>query len=464
MGTRLGDATERALFRLLPTLASQEADPAQAVSRSSESPDESSEKERLKHRRKKAESRVTELEAENHKLKSQARERTKKRAGVEKELERATRERDERQKQIEELQNEQVAAREKARGKEAELRESAADARTSKNLNDQLRNDLEETQERLDQAERERGKFTRDLALARTKIESLGAALKAMPRDEDAIAVFLEEEEERIDQDLNILQGGDRQRAEGRHAKHKKLKTAFRDAYPKYVPPRPRSAGDRSTLTFTALGGGAEVGRSAYLVEIGSSRVLVDCGIAVGRTDIADMVPHLDGLGPLDAVVLTHAHTDHIGWLPALVRQQSQALPIYCSEDTATITPIMLEDTRRNYERMLAKQQLIASHDPQASQITEQYTQEDVYDVETRLRALRFPDPPMDIPGTALRLVVSLPTHSRHHQCSARGRRASRGDFWRHLVGAPGRLIQATPPMDLSGVDLLILESTYGDP
>jgi Cft2 family RNA processing exonuclease len=146
------------------------------------------------------------------------------------------------------------------------------------------------------------------------------------------------------------------------------------------------------------------------------------------------------------------------------VKQQSQALPIYCSEDTATITPIMLEDTRRNYERMLAKQQLIASHDPQASQITEQYTQEDVYDVETRLRALRFPDPPMDIPGTALRLRLFPAGHILGAASvlleGGERRVVISGDISSERQATLGA---ATPPTDLSGVDLLVLESTYGD-
>lgn len=457
----LSGPEQRALFRLLPILLPPERDqsPPPLPAPVREPP---TEKKRHKRRREAAEARVDNLAREVQELKERARTRAAELATTKRDLQRATDELGAERRTVAELQGEHDTALERVRTIETQLRDASAVAQRSQQANAQLRRGLDEIQESLVRAERERGRLTRELAMARTRVESLEAALNAIPRGRDAVAAFLDEEERRIDQDLMILQGGDHQRAERQHARRERLETAFREAYPEYVPPRPASIGPPRALRFTALGGGAEVGRSAYLIEIGSSRVLFDCGIAVGRNDIAEMVPNLDGLGELDAVILTHAHTDHIGWLPALVRRQEPTVPIFCSEDTADITPIMLDDSRGHYERMLARQQLIASHNPHASQPIEQYTRDDLYDVETRLHALRF-DEPLDIPGTALRLSLFPAGHilgAASVVLEGGGRRiVVSGDISSEHQATVG---PASPPYDLSDVDLLILESTYG--
>ena len=205
------------------------------------------------------------------------------------------------------------------------------------------------------------------------------------------------------------------------------------------------------------------MGRSAYLVRIGASRVLVDCGVAVGRTELSEMVPDLQSIGRLDAVVLTHAHVDHIGWLPALVRKQESTLPIYCSEDTAKIVPIMLEDTRDHYERFLADRQRIAEHDPTAERIDEEYTRDDLLDVETRFRSVRFSEP-VPIPHTDVQVTIFPAGHilgASSVLLAGRNRKVLlSGDISTDpqlTVGA------ASPPSTLDELDLLALESTYGD-
>jgi predicted metal-dependent RNase len=456
----LAEPEQRRLFRLLPIFLPPDHDrPQPPPHPPREGP---SEKERHKRRREAAEARVIELEGEIRDLKEKARRRAVELASTKTDLGRATAERDSERGVAAALGAAQQDLLERVRGLETELRENRTAAQRSQQEAARLRQELDQIRESLDRAERERGHLTRELALSRTEVESLRAALKAVPRGKDAIAAFLAEEEERIDQDLTILQGGDRAHAELEHARREKLEAAFREAYPEYVPPRPTSVGPPRTLQFTALGGGTEVGRSAYLIEVGPSKVLVDCGIAVGRREIAEMVPNLDGLGSLDAIVLTHAHTDHIGWLPALVRTQDPTVPIYCSEDTADITPIMLDDSRGHYERMLARGQLIAAHNPEASPPIEQYTRDDLYDVETRLHALRY-DEPLDIPGTALRLTLFPAGHilgAASVLLEGGGRRIMvSGDISSEHQATVG---PASPPRDLSDVDLLVLESTYG--
>ncbi len=84
----------------------------------------------------------------------------------------------------------------------------------------------------------------------------------------------------------------------------------------------------RPTLSFRALGGAGEVGGSSHLLDFGKTRVLVDAGIKPdGRGPAA---PDFSGLDGLDAAVITHAHLDHCGALPLLVRDRPD-VPIYCT-------------------------------------------------------------------------------------------------------------------------------------
>ena len=80
------------------------------------------------------------------------------------------------------------------------------------------------------------------------------------------------------------------------------------------------------------LGGAREVGRSALLVQTRESQVLIDCGINPGSTRPFDSFPRFDisqfDLDSLDAVVISHAHLDHCGFLPFLYKYGYDG-PIY---------------------------------------------------------------------------------------------------------------------------------------
>jgi Cft2 family RNA processing exonuclease len=101
-----------------------------------------------------------------------------------------------------------------------------------------------------------------------------------------------------------------------------------------YARPRP-------TLSFRALGGAGEVGGSSHLLDFGTTRVLVDAGIKPdGRGPAA---PNFGRLGGLDAAVVTHAHLDHCGALPLLVRDRPE-VPIYCTPPSAKLIVSALND------------------------------------------------------------------------------------------------------------------------
>jgi Cft2 family RNA processing exonuclease len=101
-----------------------------------------------------------------------------------------------------------------------------------------------------------------------------------------------------------------------------------------YARPRP-------TLSFRALGGAGEVGGSSHLLDFGATRVLVDAGIKPdGRGPVAPNFGKLEGL---DAAVITHAHLDHCGALPLLVRDRPE-VPIYCTPPSAKLIVSALND------------------------------------------------------------------------------------------------------------------------
>lgn len=103
--------------------------------------------------------------------------------------------------------------------------------------------------------------------------------------------------------------------------------------------------------SVTFWGAAQSVTGSMHLVEIDSQRLLLDCGLVRGRRDEADRYKKSFPFNPadLDAVILSHAHTDHCGNLPNLVRQGFRG-PIYCTPATRDLTAIMLADSARIHE------------------------------------------------------------------------------------------------------------------
>src|SRR5438876_686392 len=103
--------------------------------------------------------------------------------------------------------------------------------------------------------------------------------------------------------------------------------------------------------TVTFWGAARTVTGSMHLVEAGSRRVLLDCGLERGpRAEVRPREEFPFDPQSIDAVILTHAHTDHCGLLPALVRQGFDG-PIYCTPATRDLTAVMLADSARIREQ-----------------------------------------------------------------------------------------------------------------
>lgn len=99
-------------------------------------------------------------------------------------------------------------------------------------------------------------------------------------------------------------------------------------------------------MNIIFLGGGNEIGASSAIVEIGSARVLIDCGIRMsGDHRLPDLAAIQQAhAGQLDAVLLTHAHMDHSGALPVL-HQHFPAAPIFATAPTRGLVEVLLRDS-----------------------------------------------------------------------------------------------------------------------
>lgn len=98
-------------------------------------------------------------------------------------------------------------------------------------------------------------------------------------------------------------------------------------------------------MNIHCLGGANEVGASSTLVEIDGRRILVDAGIRMGPGEDSKW-PDFRTLDRPDALLLTHAHSDHTGALPLLAKQNKLPEKVYCTPATQEIAWILFDDAQ----------------------------------------------------------------------------------------------------------------------
>ncbi|NIR86465.1 beta-CASP ribonuclease aCPSF1 [Candidatus Bathyarchaeota archaeon] len=143
------------------------------------------------------------------------------------------------------------------------------------------------------------------------------------------------------------------------HTESKERERILRTVGEKIFRPMVYDVGD---IRITALGGFQEVGRSAILVQTRESQVLLDCGINPGSTKPLEAFPRLDvpqfNLDSLDAVIISHSHLDHCGFLPFLFKYGYDG-PVYCSAPTSSLMTLLQLD----YLDVLNKQGVMQPYD-----------------------------------------------------------------------------------------------------
>ncbi|MFB5598942.1 MAG: beta-CASP ribonuclease aCPSF1 [Nitrososphaeraceae archaeon] len=103
----------------------------------------------------------------------------------------------------------------------------------------------------------------------------------------------------------------------------------------------------KEVLIF-CLGGVKQVGRSCFIVVTSESKIMLDCGINPGENNTIDAYPRIDWfnfkLEDLDAIIISHAHIDHQGFLPTLFKYGYDG-PVYCTEPTLPLMALLQMDS-----------------------------------------------------------------------------------------------------------------------
>lgn len=213
-----------------------------------------------------------------------------------------------------------------------------------------------------------------------------------------------------------------------------------------------------TSATLTFLGAAGTVTGSKFLVDDGTHRVLVDAGLFQGEKGARRLnwQPLPFEAASLDAVVLTHAHLDHCGHLPILVREGFRG-PVVCTRETARLAAIVLRDAAHLQE------------------------QEAEWALASRLSGHERPRPLFD-PADAERAIGLLKPSLRHEHVPLGGRLSAVLFRAGHILGSSFVALHVgavrvvfsgdlgrpdhpllRPPEAPGAADHVVVESTYGD-
>lgn len=209
-------------------------------------------------------------------------------------------------------------------------------------------------------------------------------------------------------------------------------------------------------MKITFHGATDTVTGSRFLFEHAGLRWLVDCGLYQGGKSLADRnrTPPPFDPATLDAVLLTHAHIDHSGFLPGLVRAGFKG-PIYASQGTIELCSILLPDSARlqkEHFRYLERKGLSTPADLPL------YSSEDADATLAAMRPCKFNTSFGIVPG------VSATFRRAGHILGAASVYMDVAGEIVCVSGDLGRLVDPVmqPPEGFAGADYLLVESTYG--
>jgi metallo-beta-lactamase family protein len=211
------------------------------------------------------------------------------------------------------------------------------------------------------------------------------------------------------------------------------------------------------------LGATRTVTGSKHLVDVGGYRVLVDCGLFQGLKELRlrNWEPFPIDPASIDSVILTHAHIDHTGFLPRLVRD-GFAGDVYCTPATDELARILLPDSARLQEEEAdySNKKGSSKHQPALPL----YTEGDATAALKLLRPVNFHKPVKLTPKLSFEFVTAghiLGSSFVNLDLECAGGKRKRVT----MTGDIGRYDEPiiNDPASVDEADYIVLESTYGD-
>lgn len=209
------------------------------------------------------------------------------------------------------------------------------------------------------------------------------------------------------------------------------------------------------------LGGVGTVTGSKTLLKVGKGRYLVDCGLFQGPKAIRTLNwQEFEAAKAIDAVILTHAHIDHSGYLPKLVKEGFSG-PIYCSHPTADLCRILLMDAAylQEEDAGYANRTKHSKHDPALP----------LYRVKDAEKAIDLLHPVDDESWLNLNEHLSVKMARAGHILGSRlltfdihgAHKRSTCTFSGDLGNGRSFIIKG--PLNINESNIVVLESTYGN-
>ncbi len=212
------------------------------------------------------------------------------------------------------------------------------------------------------------------------------------------------------------------------------------------------------SLKLSFLGGAGTVTGSKYAVDLAGHKILVDCGLFQGfkALRLKNWAPLPIEPRSIEAGVLTHAHIDHAGYLPLLIKRGFRG-PVFCSHATADLCAILLPDAGHLQEKdaEFANRHGFSKHKPALPL----YTEEDARAALKHLMPISF-DEERTLPGGG-----TIRLRRAGHILGAASVQLDWAGIAIVFSGDLGRYDDATmvDPLSIDRADYLLVESTYGD-
>ncbi len=210
-------------------------------------------------------------------------------------------------------------------------------------------------------------------------------------------------------------------------------------------------------MKITFLGAVEEVTGSRYLVEHENKKILVDCGMFQGPHEISERNSQPFPIDPasIDALILTHAHIDHTGYIPALVKNGFKG-KIYCSKGTFALCSLLLVDSGSLQEAEVRNINQRGGPDHPPAVVL--YTEHDAQNSLKFFQPIDY-DTVIDIGSLKITLIRSGHIIGSAFVIVSDGKQklTFSGD-----LGRPHQYILKSPP-PVKQTDFLVIESTYGD-